>query len=91
MIDKPAGRIMVWVDNVLTLDKTGGTGIGTGAESSFKLGENQNQVTGAGAADYYTDYDDIEIDDAARIGPISGGGGPTVPPLMAAHRRRRMF
>ncbi len=66
--DGPDGVIEVWVDGIQYLDKTG-VDLGDVPWSYFGLGENQSEVIGAGATDYYTDYDDLAISTTGRIGP----------------------
>jgi hypothetical protein len=68
-----AGVIEVWIDDVQYVNATGLT-LSNTSMSSFRIGSNQDEVTGAGAADYYTDYDDFAVSDTARIGPLGGGG-----------------
>ena len=70
-----AGVIEVWIDDDWKFTETGLT-LHTDAMSSFRIGSNQSEPTGAGAADYYTDYDDIAVSDSGRVGPLSGGSTP---------------
>jgi hypothetical protein len=65
-----AGQIQIWVDGVQVLDKPG-VNLGSTPWTYFALGENQNEPTGAGANDYYTDYDDVAISTAGYIGPAT--------------------
>lgn len=65
--DGPAGTIEIWIDGIQYLSKT--ANLGSTPWQSFKLGENQHRVTDCNP-DCYTDYDDIAISTAGRIGPI---------------------
>jgi len=76
------GLLEVWVDGVQYLSTT--ANLGSEPYSSFTLGSNQNNIVGAGANDYYTDYDDLAISSTGRIGCI---GGPIV---LAAPRNLRV-
>lgn len=66
--DGTDGIVEVWVDGVQYLSETG-VDLGCVPWSYFALGSNQNEVIGAGATDYYTDYDDIAMSTVGRIGP----------------------
>ena len=59
-------RIEIWVDNVQYLNTT--TNMPAGSTNFLALGENQNQVVGAGGTPWYTDYDDLAFSNSARIG-----------------------
>jgi hypothetical protein len=63
-----AGVIEIWFDGVQQLTKTG-VDLGNTPWSYFALGSNQNEPIGAGATDYYTDYDDLAISTVGYIGP----------------------
>jgi len=70
-----AGVIEVWIDGTLRHQATGLT-LSSGTMSELQIGENQTTVTGAGANDYYTDYDDFVISDSGRVGCIAASSGP---------------
>lgn len=73
-----AGTIEMWMDGVQYLNKAGAN-LGSTPWSYVGLGSNQNTVVGAGATDYYTDYDDIAVSTSGRIG-CSGTPSPVLPP-----------
>jgi len=73
-----AGTIEVWVDGVRYLNTTTAN-LGSTPWQSFKLGENQADVTGCSPI-CYTDYDDIAISTTGYIGPIGGAPSGTIPP-----------
>jgi hypothetical protein len=75
-------RIEIWVDNVQYLNRT--TNMAPGSTSFLALGENQNQVTGAGGTAWYTDYDDLAFSATGRIGCLG------LPTAMAAPRNLRI-
>lgn len=62
-----AATIEIWVDGIRYLNETAAD-LGNTPWASFALGENQSFVAGC-PADCYTDYDDIAISTAGRIGP----------------------
>jgi hypothetical protein len=65
-----SGIIQMWLDDTLVVDTTGD--LGSTAWTHFVVGDN-NSALKFGDGDRYTDIDDIVVDDAQRIGPISGG------------------
>ncbi len=60
--------IEIWVDNVRVLSTI--TNMPPGSTDGMAVGENQNQVAGAGSTPWYTDYDDFAFSTAGRIGCI---------------------
>ena len=64
-IDQTTGTLQFWFNGQLALDKTG-LSLGAPGLGYFALGSNQNEVVGGL---HYTDYDDIVISTAGRVGP----------------------
>ncbi|MDD2272140.1 MAG: hypothetical protein PHP95_11010 [Desulfuromonadaceae bacterium] len=77
--DATNGVVQYWVDGSLKLNATGGVSGGYPI-TSFTLRSNQNSPNNGGV--YYTDVDDISINNTGYIGPI-GGGSAVVPKLVA--------
>lgn len=87
--NNPNSELDIWIDGVQTLHSTGLT-LNASSISEILVGSNQTEVTGAGASDYYTDYDDIAVSDSGYIGPLSGGGGAVIAGRRAMNLYRRL-
>jgi hypothetical protein len=68
-IADPNSVLEIWIDNVLVMHKSGLT-LGVTNVNSFRVGDNQATPTGAGANDYYTDYDEFAVSAVGRVGPL---------------------
>lgn len=66
-MNKSGGILRMWVDDVLSMDRSG-TSIASANNFSYMVTSNHDFVSSGSGS--YTDYDDIAVSNVGRIGPL---------------------